>query len=92
MKNIGAVLGGLGKLVASSVVLILLGLVYFIVTAWIVTFGVETVLGSPPSADYVALSAALLSLGSLAGSSYSAGVFGEDGEPEPDGYGASEVA
>lgn len=92
MKNIGAVLGGLGKLVASSVVLILLGLVYFIVTAWIVTFGVETVLGSPPSADFVALSAALLSLGSLAGSSYSAGVFGEDEEPEPDAYGASEVA
>lgn len=67
----GRILRGLTGLVASSVVLILLGLV--IVTAWIVSFGVETVMGTQPSADFTALSAALLSLGSLAGSSYSMG-------------------
>lgn len=84
-------LRGLGGLVASSVVLIVLGLVYFIVTAWIVTFGVDFVLGRPPSADFVALSAALLSLGSLAGSSYSMGGLGPSG-PNEDRYGTSEVA
>lgn len=86
----GRFLRGLAGLVASSVVLILLGLVYFIVTAWIVSFGVELVLGAPPSADFVALSAALLSLGSLAGSSYSMGSQGPS-QDEEDVYGA-EVA
>jgi hypothetical protein len=87
----GRLLRGLTGLVASSVVLILLGLVYFIVTAWIVSFGVETVMGAQPSADFVALSAALLSLGSLAGSSYSMGDLGSQ-EAETDRYGTSEVA
>jgi hypothetical protein len=84
-------LKGLARILASSVLLIVLGLVYFIVTAWIVTFGVETVLGTPPSADFVALAAALLSLGSLAGSSYTMGGFGGEG-PGEDRWAASEVA
>lgn len=79
---------GLTGLVLSSIVLILLGLVYFIVTAWIVSFGVETVMGAQPSADFVALSAALLSLGSLAGSSYS---MGNQPSSQDDGFGV-EVA
>lgn len=90
MGKLMATLRGLAGLVVSSVVLIVLALVYFMVTAWIVTFGVETVLGSPPSADFVALAAALLSLGSLAGSSYSMN-FDDEG-PERDAYGTSEVA
>lgn len=73
MARVRRFVRGLSRIVISSVVLILLALVYFIVTAWIVSFGVETVMGSTPSADFVALSAALLSLGSLAGSSYSMG-------------------
>lgn len=85
----GRFVRGLAGLVVSSIVLVLLALVYFIVTAWIVAFGVETVLGAPPSADFVALSAALLSLGSLAGSASSMGGFG--GEEDEDGYGV-EVA
>lgn len=89
MTRLQRITRGLVGLVLSSVVLIVLGLVYFIVTAWIVAFGVETVLGAPPSADFVALSAALLSLGSLAGSASSMGGFG-DGKDE-DGYGV-EVA
>lgn len=87
---LGRIVGQLTRIVASSVVLIVLALVYFIVTAWIVSFGVELVLGRPPSADFVALSAALLSLGSLAGSSYSMG--GNQSQQTEDRYGASEVA
>lgn len=81
----------LGRVVLSSIVLVVLGLVYFVVTAWIVTFGVETVLGGPPSADFVALSAALLALGSLAGSSATMGGFTGHEDPE-DKYPTSEVA
>lgn len=91
MANLKNTLRGLVGIVASSVLFIVLALVYFMLTAWIVTFGVETVLGNPPSADFVALSAALLSLGSLAGSSYSMGSSGTS-EPEADAYGTSEVA
>jgi hypothetical protein len=90
--GVDSFLRGMVGLVASSVVLIVLALVYFMVTAWIVSFGVETVLGSPPSADFVALSAALLSLGSLAGSSYTIGGSGDVGQPMEDRRGASEVA
>lgn len=84
-------LRGLGRVILSSIVLVVLGLVFFVVTAWIVTSGVEFVRGQPPSADFVALSAALLSLGSLAGSSYSmGGIGGNPGQEDP--YGTSEVA
>lgn len=55
-------------MVVASVILVLLGLVYFMVTAWIVTTGVGVVTGSSPSGDFVALSAALLTLGGLLGS------------------------
>ncbi len=82
---------GLLSLIASSLVWIALGLVYFIVTVWIVSFGVETVTGTAASSDFVALSAALLAIGSLAGSSYSMGSMGP--KPEPvDRYETSEVA
>lgn len=91
MADLGRFARSIGGIVASSVVLIVLALVYFIVTAWIVSFGVETVLGSPPSADFVALSAALLSLGSLAGSSYSMNGLDPE-EAEADRYATSEVA
>lgn len=69
----------------------LLGLVYFIVTVWIVSFGVETVTGTAASSDFVALSAALLSIGSLAGSSLSMGSMGSEPRRE-DPYETSEVA
>lgn len=66
--NMAPWLRGVGKLIASSIVLIVLALVYFVVTAWIVAFGVDLVVGTEPSADFVALAASLLSIGSLAGS------------------------
>lgn len=90
MANLVDTMRGLAGIVTSSVVLIVLALVYFVVTAWIVSFGVEMVLGRPPSADFLALSAALLSLGSLAGSSYSMG--GSQPPQTEDRYGTSEVA
>jgi hypothetical protein len=88
--KLGPALRQIATIVASSVVLILLGLIYFVATAWIVAFGVDMVRGSPPSSDFVALSAALLTLGSLAGSSSMMGGLGDE-EPDEDAYGA-EVA
>lgn len=82
---------GFGSVVASAVVLILLALVYFIVTAWIVTFGVDTVTGREPSADFVAISAAILSIGGLAGSSLSLYAPGESDPEPPDPYEMDEV-
>ncbi len=91
MTTLRSVLRGLAGLAVSSLVWIVLGLVYFIVTAWIVSFGVETVTGTGASADFVALSAALLAVGSLAGTSYSVGNMGNQ-PPQEDRYGASEIA
>lgn len=91
MTTLRSLLRGLAGIVVSSLVWIALGLVYFVVTAWIVSFGVETVTGSEASPDFVALSAALLAIGSLAGSSYSMGNMGQEPARE-DPYGTSEVA
>lgn len=73
MATLSTFLRGLAGIAISSLVLIVLGLLYFIVAAWIVSFGVELVQGSPPSADFTALAAALLSIGGLAGSTYTMG-------------------
>lgn len=91
MTTLRSVLRGLAGIVVSSLVWIALGLVYFIVTTWIVSFGVETVTGTEASSDFVALSAALLAVGSLAGSSYSMGSMSQEPARE-DPYGTSEVA
>lgn len=91
MPTLGPFLQSLARLALASIVWIVLGLVYFIVTAWIVAFGVQTVTGTAASPDFVALSAALLSVGSLAGSSYSMGNAGPPEGPR-DRYEASEVA
>ncbi|MDX1612276.1 MAG: hypothetical protein R3185_07895 [Candidatus Thermoplasmatota archaeon] len=63
-------LWGMGSLVIGSILIVGLALIYFMLTAWIGDFGVEQVTGQPPSADFVALSAALLTMGGLAGSTY----------------------
>lgn len=62
------VLRGLGSIIVASVVLIGLALLYFMLTAWIINFGVKQVIGQQPGADFLALSAALLTAGGLAGS------------------------
>lgn len=89
MADVETFLRGLAGIVVSSLVLIVLALVYFIVTAWIVDFGVDTVTGNPPSPDFVALSAAILSIGGLAGSTYTMGSSAPSGDDED--YGTSEV-
>ncbi len=83
---------GLGAVVLGSVVLVALSLLYFIVTAWIVSFGVEQATGSGPSPDFVALAAAILTFGGLAGSSVR-GLSTDSSSSEVDEeYGGQEVA
>lgn len=89
MTKLKRVLSGLTGIVVSSLVLIILSLVYFIVTAWIVHFGVDTVSGNPPSPDFVALAAAFLSIGGLAGSTYT--MSSPSYEDDGDDYGDQEV-
>lgn len=83
---------GLGTVVFASAVLILLALVYFVVTAWIVSFGAKIATGNQPSADFVALAAAILTFGGLAGSSVRAmGPTGSSSSGDED-YAGQEVA
>lgn len=64
---------GLGRgliiTLAVSVLLIVVGLVYFIITLWMVTTG-SKLLGLNPSADFVVLAASLISVGSIIGSAF----------------------
>lgn len=52
----------------ASAVLIAIGMVYFIVTLFIIKFG-SMMLGYTPDANWAVLAAAILSLGSMIGSS-----------------------
>lgn len=90
MTGVRRFLQGLAGIVVSSLVLIVLALVYFVVTAWIVRFGVDLVTGNPPSPDFIALSAALLSIGGLAGSTFTMGSSPGEGSVEDD-YADQEV-
>lgn len=90
MTTVRRFLQGLAGIVVSSLVLIVLALVYFVVTAWIVRFGVDLVTGSPPSPDFIALSAALLSIGGLAGSTFTMDSSSPD-SGTPDEYTDQEV-
>lgn len=83
---------GLGAVVFASVVLILLALLYFVVTAWIVSFGAKVATGNQPSADFVALAAAILTFGGLAGSSVRALNPGSQASGSDDDYAGQEVA
>ncbi len=83
---------GLGTVVFASVVIILLSIVYFVVTAWIVSFGANVATGNQPSADFVALAAAILTFGGLAGSSVRAMGPTESSSSGDDDYAGQEVA
>ena len=72
MPLVGRIAAGLGALVVGSLVMVALALLYFVVTAWIVTFGVRQVTGVAPSPDWVALAASILTVGGLLGSAYRA--------------------
>jgi hypothetical protein len=67
MKGLGTGIGTafhLGVGLAASVILIVMGLVYFIIALWIVKLGVATA-GYSISGDWAALSASLISVGSM---------------------------
>lgn len=94
MSRWQGILGGLGALVVGSVIIVGLALLYFIVTAWIVAFGVNIVVGREPSPEFVALSASILTIGGLAGSTYRsvASSYGGGRAAEDEDYGGQEVA
>ena len=52
----------------SSIFLIILGLIYFLITLWIVNFGAD-ILDLNPDPSFVVLSAALITMGVTLGSS-----------------------
>ncbi|MBI5061091.1 MAG: hypothetical protein HZB67_02155 [Candidatus Aenigmarchaeota archaeon] len=66
----GGVLRGLLVTFSVSVLLIAVGLVYFIITLWMITTG-SKLLNISPSADFVVLAASLISIGSVIGSALS---------------------
>lgn len=56
----------LAAMLLTWAVIVALALATFVVTAWIVDVGVRIATGLSPSADFVALSAAILTFGGLA--------------------------
>ncbi|MFH1106299.1 MAG: hypothetical protein V1787_00230 [Candidatus Micrarchaeota archaeon] len=65
-KTIG-IASGLGTLVLTTMVLVALGLVYFLVSLWIIKTGAHLLGYNDLEANWAVLSAALLSVGSLVG-------------------------
>ncbi|MBW2981233.1 hypothetical protein KY360_07490 [Candidatus Woesearchaeota archaeon] len=66
MKGIGTAMS-LGVGLVASVILIVMGLVYFIIALWIVKFGAG-ILGYTLDGNWAVLSASLISVGSMIGS------------------------
>ncbi|MCX6801656.1 MAG: hypothetical protein NT067_00935 [Candidatus Diapherotrites archaeon] len=60
--------GGLFALVASAVILVLLGLVFFAVNLWIIKFAAVDLMKLNVAGDWIVLSAAILSAASMVGS------------------------
>ena len=70
MGALNTIKGSLAALILvliSSIILIILGLFYFVLTLWVVKMGAD-ILDLNVSGDFAVLSAALITLGSLAGS------------------------
>ena len=59
---------GLALVVGSAIILIIIGLVFFLVALWIVKFASTDILELTVSDDWIVLSAAILSGASLIGS------------------------
>jgi len=53
----------------ASIILIVVGLIYFIATLWIVKFG-SRLLGIQPDHNYILLAAAIIAAGSMLGSAF----------------------
>jgi uncharacterized membrane protein len=67
MRTVTFVGTGLAAMVLMPLLMLVLGLVFFMATSWIVAFGTNVATGSRPSADFTAIAAALLTLGGLLG-------------------------
>ena len=61
---------GLALLVVSAVLLVIIGLIFFLVSLWIVKFAATDILDLTVSGDWIVLSAAILSGASLIGSKH----------------------
>jgi len=66
-RSLGNLAREILAMAVASVLLIVLGLIYFLVTSWIVVMGVRLALGASPSPDFTALAAAIVTIGSLVG-------------------------
>ena len=68
-RQIVSGIGAFALTVTASLLLIILGLVYFIVTLWIVKIGSDLIMGkSLLDANWAVLSAAIIAVGSMIGS------------------------
>lgn len=67
VKQTLGILGEIGTVIAISVLLIILGLIYFMINLTIVKFG-SAFLGYAPGSDWAVFSAALLTIAGLVGS------------------------
>ncbi len=61
---------GLALMVGSAIILIIIGLIFFLVALWIVKFAATDILDLTVSGDWIVLSAAILSGASLIGSKH----------------------
>ena len=61
---------GLALVVGSAILLVIIGLVFFLVALWIVKFAATDILDLTVSGDWIVLSAAILSGASLIGSKH----------------------
>ncbi len=68
MKLFGT-MESIGYTIVASALLIILGLVYFMINLWIVKVG-SNLLGYNPGADWAVLSAALLTIGGVVGTTF----------------------
>ena len=70
MRVFATGVGALLMTLLGSLLLIFIGLAYFVFTLWIVKLG-SSLVGYAPDANYAVLSAALISIGSMVGSALS---------------------
>lgn len=69
-RQIVSGIGAFALTLTASLLLIVLGLIYFIVTLWIVKIGADLILGKGMlDANWAVLSASLIAVGSMIGSS-----------------------
>ncbi|HDQ16498.1 MAG TPA: hypothetical protein ENN45_05520 [Bacteroidetes bacterium] len=66
LKILGAIIQNVALLIISAIVLVLLGLVFYLIDLWIIKFAAD-VLNLTVSGDWLVLSAAILSAAAMIG-------------------------